>query len=107
MMFISQCVETERVTEVCCGLCQIAARVREALEPTTGLKQTHLPGMLKHVEELREEIIRDNVPLSKINIVTDDAELLNALGPSGIVMGAAGEDADQSQGASDANEDGS
>ena len=78
--------ESSRVTEVCCGLCQVRARVNEALEPHVGIRTTHLPGMKQHTEALREEIIADNKPLSRINIITDDKDLLKVLGTSGVLM---------------------
>lgn len=59
------------------------------MEPTSGLKQSHLPGMMKHVEELKAENIEDNKPLSRIVIKTDDEDLLAALGDSGIRMASA------------------
>ena len=45
--------------------------------------------------ELREEIIGDAKPLSRVNIISDDDDLLAVLGSSGIRM------ADASQSASD------
>ncbi|CAL8465846.1 g5382 [Coccomyxa elongata] len=54
---------------------KIQARVMEAVEPTYGLKQAHLPGMQKH---------EDNKTLSKVAIKTDDEDLLAALGDNGI-----------------------
>lgn len=58
------------------------------MEPTSGLKQSHLPGMMKHVEELKAEIIEDNM-LSRIVIKTDDEDLLATLGDSGFRMASA------------------
>ena len=80
---------------VSCGPRQIATRVKDALEPSTGLKQQHLPKMKEHVMELREEIIGDAKPLSRVNIISDDDDLLAVLGSSGIRM------ADASQSATD------
>lgn len=94
-------IESSWDPKVCCGLCQIASRVKEAMEPTSGLKGTHLPGMKAHVEELREEIIQDDKPLSMVRIVTDDADLLKALGSSGVAMVAPAEDDSNGEGGSE------
>ena len=66
---------------------QIQARAKDAKEPPqAGLKTAHLPGMLQHAEELKAEIISDGMPLSMIDLVTDDEALLSVLGITGIRM---------------------
>lgn len=71
--------------------------MKEAAEPTSVLKQSHLPGIMKHAEELRAEIINDSKPLSRIVLVTNDEDLLQVLGPSGIRTGPAEDASNQTE----------
>ncbi len=61
---------------------QIQARVQEAIEPTSGVRQWHVPLIKEELADIRAEILADNKPLSRITLVTSDEDLLAVLGDS-------------------------